>query len=191
MKSAKLQRVTTEARVSVSTDMKDDTNTNTTVAVDVKVDTNDPKSNKKKKKDKKKGDKEEEDVPDLGGLKRLKKEFGQGYSLYLIVGGFCAFCQGGMMPLFAVIFAEILDILADSVDENGNSHFARDSLIALLYFVGMGLGCLVFNIGQFVLFGIYGASCTLYFLFCILYFVLGICVFAQKKTKNKKKTRML
>ena len=127
----------------------------TTVEVDVAEDF---ETSEAKATDTKKSNKKEEDVPKLGGLKRVKKEYGSGFMIYAVVGGLAAFLNGAIMPLFAVIFAEIIKILQDSIDENGNSTFVEDSRNALLYFIGMGLGALVFNILQYYFWGIYGMS---------------------------------
>ena len=110
---------------------------------------------------KSKEEKAEEKVPDHGGLKRLKKEYGKGNGLLVFGATLFAFLNGSIMELFAVIFAEILDILANSVDEDGNTNFQRDSLIALFYFVGMGTGAFIFNIAQFTLWGIYGSKLSI------------------------------
>ena len=61
------------------------------------------------------------------------------------------------MPLFGVLFREILDILGDSIDpETGESNFAERSLRTLVYFIAMGTGCGVFTILQYYFWGTYG-----------------------------------
>jgi len=100
---------------------------------------------------------EEEEVPDMGGTKRLSKEYGQKYCCYTFGGYLFAFLNGSVMPLFGVLFREILAILTDSINPiTGETNFAERSLRTLVYFVGMGLGAGIFTILQYYFWGTYG-----------------------------------
>ena len=106
--------------------------------------------------------KEEEEVPDLGGSKRLGKEYGSKYKCYTFGGYLFAFLNGCMMPLFGVLFREILDILAESIDpETGESNFAEKSLRTLVYWLAMGTGCGTFTILQYYFWGTYGTKVSI------------------------------
>eukprot|EP00486_Rosalina_sp_Unknown_P007230 CAMPEP_0201574368 /NCGR_PEP_ID=MMETSP0190_2-20130828/18806_1 /ASSEMBLY_ACC=CAM_ASM_000263 /TAXON_ID=37353 /ORGANISM="Rosalina sp." /LENGTH=661 /DNA_ID=CAMNT_0048002515 /DNA_START=126 /DNA_END=2111 /DNA_ORIENTATION=- len=106
--------------------------------------------------------KEEEEIPDMGGSKRLGKEYGSKYCCYTLGGYLFASLNGCMMPLFGVLFREILDILAESIDPvTGESNFAEKSLRTLVYWLAMGTGCGTFTILQYYFWGTYGTRVSI------------------------------
>ena len=60
---------------------------------------------------------EEEKIPDYGGTKRLAREYAKGLGCYLFLGYLASLLNGCTTPMFALIFRELIRVLAESIDE--------------------------------------------------------------------------
>jgi ABC-type multidrug transport system fused ATPase/permease subunit len=99
---------------------------------------------------------EEDKIPDHGGVKQLGIDYGHKHKWYTYPGYLFATLNGFVMPLFGVLFQELLSVLTDSVDDKGNTHIERESLKVLFYFVGMGVASFILHMLQYFFWGTYG-----------------------------------
>ncbi len=97
--------------------------------------------------------KEEEPVPDLGGVSRLIKENGQGTGFQAFMGMIGAVGNGVMMPIFFLYFGDLITIGTDGED----SDYKAEGLRLLVSFLVIGVAFLVTNALQYVCWGIVGA----------------------------------
>mmetsp|Transcript_61083 Transcript_61083/g.74875 ORF Transcript_61083/g.74875 Transcript_61083/m.74875 type:complete len:635 (+) Transcript_61083:29-1933(+) len=110
-----------------------------------------------KSENKDKSTEEEEKIPDYGGTKRLAREYAKGLGCYLFLGYLASLLNGCTTPMFALIFRELIRVLAESIDETTlQSNFQRDSLQVMIYFIAMGVGAFVFTLLQYYFWSVYG-----------------------------------
>lgn len=98
-------------------------------------------------------DKEEELAPDAGGVSRLIKEYGEGTTLYAILGFIGSIVNGGGMPVFFLYFGRVFDIGTDP-----DTDYKSEGLELLVAFLVIGFAFLISNALQYVCWGIYGAK---------------------------------
>ncbi|ETO10203.1 hypothetical protein RFI_27174, partial [Reticulomyxa filosa] len=110
---------------------------------------------------KEKAAKEEEKIPDKGGLGRINKEYGTNNCLLLMAAYLAGICNGAVMPFFAVIFRVILDMLNNWYEDKAAgrpSDLSDKALRCLVYFLALGLGAFLFTTLQYGFWGTYGSK---------------------------------
>ncbi|ETO26882.1 hypothetical protein RFI_10251 [Reticulomyxa filosa] len=126
------------------------TETNLEIKTEPKTET---KTEKKKRKGKHKDDEEEkEDIPDYGGLSRVRKEYGRPLILWYLLGIVSSAAMGCVMPVFATLFREMINSLVYAEKRQ------KKALDVVYYFIIMGVSALILSVVSFAAWGYYGTK---------------------------------
>eukprot|EP01083_Nonionella_stella_P181334 649235_1 len=95
-----------------------------------------------------------EEIPALGGISRLAKEYGKGVAIYGWLGGLGGVLNGATMPAFFVLFGDLIDMGSGTAGLD----LEEMGLDLMWKFLICGAGFFLFNLFQYISFGYYGAK---------------------------------